>query len=682
MMRKAAEMLAVVVVLAGVARVACAAELALNRVILSSGGIAYYEHAAEVEGDATLELGIRLDQVDDVLKSIIVFDESGSVASVRLPGREPLAQVFRDLPFDEADLGSMVQLLGALQGVEVEATGTRTVRGRLMSVVAETVVKDGGGETTTRHRVTLMTEGGVQQFILEDAASVRFLDDRIAGDVERALAATARYRVMDRRTVQIALRGNAKRTVRVAYVVGAPLWKSAYRLTLSEGGGAGQLQGWAVLENQSGHDWNDVELTLVSGNPVTFRQALYESYYVDRPQVPVEVMGRVLPRLDPGAMAPFDVAEDAGPENGRAGKEAPTMMQQRPAPAPMPGGMASRSALAAMPARAAAPAEAREAATQVVFKLPRPVSVAAGQSVSLPIVDREIPAERIALFQRGASERHPLAAVRLTNAGDSGLPPGVFTVYERSKDGAVTFVGDARIGVLPKGEERIASFALDQRIRVDEERGEEQVFQRAAVSQGVLRVFSQQRQISTYRLEAAKGVEVPVVIEHPRRAGWGLAAPDPGTVATTPEAYRVPVALGPDGRAEAKVVLERIDSVRYALADLGSDRLLALSRQGEMPEAMRNAFTQAARLKSKHEALRRALDELEGERHTIFEDQARIRENLNAAPEGSDIQGRYLRKLAEQEDRLEAIGQRVAEVRQNLVAAQEELASFIAGLNF
>ena len=37
-----------------------------------------------------------------------------------------------------------------------------------------------------------------------------------------------------------------------------------------------QLQGWAVLENMSGQDWSKVELTLLSGNPVSFRQAIYE----------------------------------------------------------------------------------------------------------------------------------------------------------------------------------------------------------------------------------------------------------------------------------------------------------------------------------------------------------------------------------------------------------------------
>ena len=68
-------------------------------------------------------------------------------------------------------------------------------------------------------------------------------------------------------------------------------------------GEQGRLLGWSVIENMSGQDWEEVELTLVSGNPVTFRQALYAAYYASRPEVPVEVLGRVLPSPDTGAVA-------------------------------------------------------------------------------------------------------------------------------------------------------------------------------------------------------------------------------------------------------------------------------------------------------------------------------------------------------------------------------------------
>ena len=158
--------------------------------------------------------------------------------------------------------------------------------------------------------------------------------------------------------------------------------------------------------------------------------------------------------------------------------------------------------------------------------------------------------------------------------------------------------------------------------------------------------------------------------------------PDPDGVTTTADAYRIVVPLDDQGRGLAKVVLERVDTTRQALVDQSGDRLMALSRHGSMPERMRAAFAEAAQYKTKVEALKRAQEDLEGERAAIGSDQARIRENLGAAPDGSDLQERYLRKLASQEDRIEAIAKRIEETRQRIAAAEQELAAYIGGLNF
>ena len=93
---------------------AFAQDLALKRVMLSSGGLGYFEYEANVDGDATLKLTVSLGQVDDVLKSLVVYDDKGGVGGLSLPGREPLAQAFKDLPFDENSLGSPADLLQTL----------------------------------------------------------------------------------------------------------------------------------------------------------------------------------------------------------------------------------------------------------------------------------------------------------------------------------------------------------------------------------------------------------------------------------------------------------------------------------------------------------------------------------------------------------------------------------------
>ena len=64
---------------------AVAQELALKRVMLSSGGLGYFEYEATVDGDATLRLTVSLEQVDDLLKSLVVYDDKGGVGGLHRP---------------------------------------------------------------------------------------------------------------------------------------------------------------------------------------------------------------------------------------------------------------------------------------------------------------------------------------------------------------------------------------------------------------------------------------------------------------------------------------------------------------------------------------------------------------------------------------------------------------------
>ena len=73
-----------------------------------------------------------------------------------------------------------------------------------------------------------------------------------------------------------------------AHIAECPLWKTSYRLVLSEEE-APFLQGWAIVENTSEEDWKNVQLTLVSGRPISFRMDLYQPLYVPRPEVKPEL---------------------------------------------------------------------------------------------------------------------------------------------------------------------------------------------------------------------------------------------------------------------------------------------------------------------------------------------------------------------------------------------------------
>jgi len=675
-MRKPLVLLLPVAVLAALPA-AAAERLTLKRVVLSTGGVAYFEHEATVDGRAELLLDVRLDQVDDVLKSLVLLDDKGGVGALSLPGRQPLAEAFRDLPFGQEALASPVDLLNALQGAEVQASGPKNVAGRIVRVLPETVQV--GEATAERHRVSVLTAEGLKTFILEEADAVRFADLELDRQVQAALAAVAQHRVQDRRSLTLVADGQGRRTVRVGYVVAAPLWKVAYRLTLGKAQDKGRLQGWAVLENMSGTDWQGVELTLLSGNPVTFRQQLYQAYNVERPEVPVEVLGRVLPSPDEGTLALRGFAAAPPPPPAAPMQERPrtrAMLSDQAA------GAAKAEATAAAPAfaPAAVAAESEEATTQVRFRYPRPVSVRAGESLSLPVVDRDVPAGELALYQPGVAGRNPLAAVQLKNDAESGLPPGVLTLYSRSGQGEVAYLGDARVAPLPQGEERLLSFAVDGKTLVDTEEGRTRRIAGGSVANGVFRMTSVERVTTAYTVKAPAGEARRVALEHPRRPGWNLVEPSAANVEATQSRYRLPLELKAGETRKLAVTLERPIVEQYRLLDLAQPQVLTWAGADGLPAPVREAFQRLAELRGALDGRRQTVAELEQQRRSIGEDQARIRENLARVPRESELHRRYMEKLTQQEGELDRIGENEAAARETLAAAEKALNDFVAGL--
>src|SRR5581483_43499 len=54
--------------------------------------------------------------------------------------------------------------------------------------------------------------------------------------------------------------------------------------------------GWAIVENTTEQDWNKVNLTLVSGRPISFIMDLYQPLYLPRPVVVPELFASLRPQ--------------------------------------------------------------------------------------------------------------------------------------------------------------------------------------------------------------------------------------------------------------------------------------------------------------------------------------------------------------------------------------------------
>ncbi len=626
-------------------------DLALRRVMLSTAGVGYFEYAATVDGAVPLTLDVLRSQVDDVLASLVVFDDAGRVGGATLAGADAAQAAFAALPFGREALGSARDLLNALAGTEVAVRGPQPMTGRVLR--AETVTEPSGRQGgVPRTRVTLLTADGMQQFVLEDAAAVQVADPLLRARLADALAALRGAAAAQTRRIALDLAGTGRREVRVGFVAAAPLWKATYRLLLpAQDGAPARLQAWAVLENDGTADWKDVDLTLQYGNPVTFRQALYRSYYVARPEVPVEVLGRLLPGVDTGA---------------RRLAAAPMPMRAQAAPAPAP-----VAALAA-PAAAAAPAE-DVAAT--LFHLPAPVSLPAGDSATLPILDRMVPAARVFLLEDGRPP--PFAAVRLSNDSASSLPAGILTLYDGAD--AAGFAGDARLGGLPAGESRLLSFAEDLRTSATWQADATSRLAALSAAGGVLHLTARERWTMRVTLTAPAREARNLLVEIGKRPGTLAAGDDAAPVAETATAWRFAVALG---AGETRVLTVRVDRTTEQDVALLEDEqaLVRVLADTDLQPAARTALEHLAGLRSDLAARRAARTALVASRAAIERDEDRLRRNLGAVPTGDALHGRLVQSLAEDEAQLAGLAAREDAAARAAQAAEAALRDAVLAL--
>jgi hypothetical protein len=325
-------------------------------------------------------------------------------------------------------------------------------------------------------------------------------------------------------------------------------------------------------------------------------------------------------------------------------------------------------------------AEAQEGMTQVSFQIPVPVTLESGQSALVPLVDRDVPAERLALLQPATSTAHPLAAVKLTNDAASGLPPGVVTLYEQSARG-VAYVGDARLAGLPAGESRLLSYALDGKTKILRDADATSTLTKATISQGVLHLTRTDQQTVHYTIAAPKTEARRLIVEQPMMVDWTLMEPAGRDVEETATSYRVVIDLKPGETQALRFTLEHPREETLRILDTGDDDLGAVAGNTTLDPAVRAALAELARLRrvvAEKQATAERIDSVIG---GITEDQSRIRANLESVDKDSALHKRYIEKLADEETRIEALQSERGKAADETRSAKAAVEAYIAKLS-
>ena len=695
------------------------AALPVTKVSLYKNGVGFFEHAARVSGDAAVTLELTSAQLNDALQTLTAVDLGGGrIAGANYNSTTPLMQQLGNLPFSLGANPSESDLYAALRGAEVEVTGSGPAfRGRILSLEARDEVEGGAGKTTAlpeRLLLTVVAENGATRTLeLTSATVVRVMDGGLRTDLNTYLRLLDRNRSEGIRRLVLTDRGVGSRELRVSFLSEVPVWKSTYRVLLT-GGASGSsaagsgvssgmaktatLQGYSVVDNTTGEDWNGVQLSLVAGSPQSFVQPLAQPIYDRRPEVPIAANAQLTPQLHDSGIgvgsASADLSSTVG-GNPTALFGSPSGSGDGPAVSVSPGvggslggGVYRRERIAnnAMPALVPYEVAARQSVAPNTttkafddffsYTIAEPVTIPRNGSALVPILQVEVPVETVSLWSAG--EARPLRALWITNTSQLTLDRGSFSVVE---DGG--FAGEGLLDPIHPGERRLLSYAADDAVRVvaDGKRNTRRL-STISVSKGVLRAANVEVAAVGYTVQNAAPEERTVVVEEARRPGWTLEA-EPKPAETTPTVYRFRLAVAAGGSATLKVEQRHTVDEYFRLLDTNEAQLTVYLRDNHADAKVLAQLEPVFVAERAVAALDAQIAAKQGQIDGVEADGKRVRENLQVlkgSAEERALARRYTAELNGQEDQLAGLRKELAGLQAQRVAAEAALNDRVEGL--
>ena len=497
----------------------------------------------------------------------------------------------------------------------------------------------------------------------------------------------------------ISTAGDGERSLLVSYISEVPVWKSTYRIVIPSEGKP-LLQGWAIVDNTVGEDWNDIELSLVAGAPQSFVQELSQPYYTRRPVVALPENAMLTPQTHEATIEPQTVVVNGqlaspamiaggvpgGAMGGAIGGVVSSIPQAQTSSGS--GGGVGGGNFKAWIARpdATEVAENLESGTTVgethelgdlfEYKLKDRVTIRKNQSALVPILQSRIDAEKVSVWN--PSQSSVLRALWVNNTSNLTLDGGSFNVLEGD-----AFAGEGLMDAIKPGEKRLLSYAADLGVLVNaKQKADNQRVTKVMIEHGLMTQSTEERQENTYTIRNRDASPREVVIEHPARPGWKLTD-DEKPAESSASFHRFRITVEPRKTTTLLVKEYRPISNRYQLSNVTDNDIKFFLEQKMINADVEKALRRIVAQKNDIAVLEAVITGRRAQVSSISDDQQRLRENMKAlkgSAEEKALVERYVRELNEQEDRVQSLRREIAETQQKRDTAQGALQGMIEAL--
>ncbi|NNE66939.1 MAG: hypothetical protein HKN33_10285 [Pyrinomonadaceae bacterium] len=678
--------------------------LPIKKVILYSNGVAHVERRGIVTGNTSVDLSFKQSQVDDVLKSMLVLDlGKGRIGAVSYNSSAPPSARMAEIPFsvvpktNGTGTGGIAGVLSQLQGANVLVTSNGVSTKGAILTVEQIAVKNEKEAKVINNLVIASESGEIRSFDLAKVRGVKLLDTDTKRDLNEFAGAAASSRRRDAKTITVTSEGVGRRELMVSYTIAAPIWKTTYRVVLDDEGHP-FFQGWAIVDNVSEEDWKEVQLSLVSGSPVSFIQNLQRPYYKYRPVVPIPNDINIAPQVyESGTQRTVDIGDtrintnvskqqiNALPNNkrsssglqldGASGSSNTFLVDGAPASTVVSDALNNQNS------GVQTAASGEEIGDLFQYRIEQPMTVLRNRSALIPIVQVKMEGEKVSVYNESVRKNRPLSGMRLVNSTPLTFENGSLTVIERD-----SYAGEALMERLKPKEQRLITYALDlgTHVRVRQTSRNERASLVKAVN-GVIQIHYFKSEEKIYEITNQTDRKKVIYVEYPIRQGWKLNESIEKPDYTTQRFYRFRVELAPFEDIKLPIAETQPLMNTYRIGDLNRQQLNLFVRRSYIDDETRNRLDKLIKLRDEVASTQAQLRALKNEEQAISVDQARLRENITAlskTPEAKQLITRYIQKADSQETRIEQIGIERKRLNTDLVAKRNRLAAAIREFSF
>ena len=162
-------------------------ELNIKKVIIHKSGISYFILEGLIKGTGTFELEFKIDEMDDVLKSLFVLDtsEKGYISSISYDAALETSQLLKSIMLNIPDTGSLSSLITQIKGADVKLTiaGGKTIVGTIIGI--EEIEKMNKSQKTVEKLLIMLQENDeISKFNFSDFKSFDILNEDSKKDLK------------------------------------------------------------------------------------------------------------------------------------------------------------------------------------------------------------------------------------------------------------------------------------------------------------------------------------------------------------------------------------------------------------------------------------------------------------------------------------------------------------------